>query len=66
MAAKGNRSGVTNVPQLLALSRLISTNAHLVQNLLATSPHFALNSNGYTAAGRLSVPPPSRNVSMEA
>jgi hypothetical protein len=63
--SKGNRSGVTNVEQLLALSRLISVNARLVQNLVSTSPLFALSS-GYTAAGRLSVPPPSRNVSMEA
>jgi hypothetical protein len=64
--SKGPGPGVTNVQQLLALSQLVSVNAGLVQNLLLTSPLFMLNSNSYTAAGRLSVPPPSRNVSMEA
>ena len=56
---------VSNVEQLLALSQLITLNTRLLQNLLSTTPLFAISGNGYTASGRVSPPNSSGRVSVE-
>jgi hypothetical protein len=63
---KGSMQSVADIEPLLVLSRLISLNARLLQNLLLTAPFFALGLNGYTAAGRLSLPSESGRVMVEA
>ena len=63
---KGAIRGVADIEPLLVLSRLISLNARLLQNLLLTAPFFALGLNGYTASGRLSLPSESGRVMVEA
>jgi hypothetical protein len=44
---------VSNVERLLTLSQLITLNTRLLQNLVSTTPWFAINRNGYTAKGRV-------------
>ena len=56
----------SSVERLLALSQLITLNTRLLQNLVSTSPLFALNKSGDTAKGRASLPATSRRVFVEA
>jgi hypothetical protein len=56
---------VSNVERLLALSQLITLNTRLLQNLLSTTPLFAISGNGYRADGRVSQSPGSGRVSVE-
>jgi len=65
-ASKGATRSVSNVERLLALSRLITLNTRLLQNLLSTTPYFALALSGYTAQGRLSLPSETGRVMVEA
>src|SRR6059036_2564654 len=58
---------LANVDRLLALSQLITLNSRLLQNLVSTTPWFALGSNnGYNAKGRVSDVTTSRRISVEA
>ena len=57
---------VGSVERLLALSQLITLNTRLLQNLVSTTPWFAISRNGYTATGDMATPSGSRKVSVEA
>jgi hypothetical protein len=57
---------LSNLERLLSLSRLITLNTRLLQNLTSTNPRFAFNKNGYTAQGKLTAPAVSRRLSVEA
>src|SRR5438094_10576798 len=66
-ASKKTLDKVANVERLLALSQLITLNTRLLQNLVSTTPWFALGSNnGYNAKGRVSDVTTSRRISVEA
>jgi hypothetical protein len=66
-ASKKTLDKVANVERLLALSQLITLNTRLLQNLVSTTPCFALsNNNGYNAKGRVSDVTTSRRISVEA
>ena len=56
---------VTNIDCLLALSQLITLNTRLLQNLMATTPLFALSTDGYTAKGGVPEPAVPRRISVE-
>ena|SRR5438876_3407617 len=56
---------VTSIDSLLALSQLITLNTRLLQNLMATTPLFALSTDGYTAKGGLPEPAVPRRISVE-
>jgi hypothetical protein len=61
--AKTTRAA-TNVEGLLALSQLITLNARLLQNLMETTPAFAMA--GYSAAGRRLPPAVRGRLTVEA
>lgn len=65
LATTGTAGSISSVERLLVLSRLITLNTRLLQNLLSTTPFLVLGS-GYTAAGRLSLPPASQHILAEA
>jgi hypothetical protein len=65
-AWKGTLQQVQNVERLLALSRLITLNVRLLQNLMATTPLFQLSGSAYTADGRAAAAPATRRVFVEA
>jgi hypothetical protein len=64
--SKGMARSVSNAERLLALSKLITLNTRLLQNLLSTTPYFVLGLNGYTSQGRLSLPAETGRVMVEA
>jgi hypothetical protein len=67
LLASSHDSVVTgeSVECVRALSRLIATNARLLQNLLSTTPLFDFRGN-YTAGGRVPPEPLGGRVSVEA
>src|SRR5438093_12924942 len=65
-ASKKTLDKVASVERLLALSQLITLNTRLLQNLVSTTPWFALSNSGYNAKGRVSDVTTSRRISVEA
>jgi hypothetical protein len=65
-ASRAVVTAVKNVEQLLALSQLITLNTRLLQNLISTTPMFAVNANGYASNGRVPLQQFPRRVSVEA
>jgi hypothetical protein len=58
-------SSPADVDRLLALSQLITLNTRLLQNLVSTTPWFALSEKSYTAKGNVTANT-KRKVSLEA
>ncbi len=63
--SKDTLNQVTSIERALALSQLITLNARLLQNLISTTPLFALSTDGYTAKGGLPEPAAPRRISVE-
>src|SRR6266516_982206 len=64
-SSKSVETAPAQVDRLLALSQLITLNTRLLQNLVSTTPWFALSSNnGYNAKGRVSDVTTSRRISV--
>src|SRR5436190_14628943 len=67
LADFGTFSGqVGNIERLLALSQLITLNTRLLQNLISTTPLFAVTANGYSSNGRVPLQQVPRRLSVEA
>jgi hypothetical protein len=64
-ASKRPLTNTTSIEGLLSLYQLITLNTRLLQSLLSTTP-VLLSGNYYTAEGRMSLPPASSRVSVEA
>src|SRR5437867_7113596 len=64
--SKQSGTQAASVERLLSLSQLITLNTRLLQNLISTTPWFALSNSGYNAKGRVSDVTTSRRISVEA